>query len=82
MDELAEPVDDDHPGQAAPLLNVPESEHLGKLETGRVGPERETCVILKSKTIFRSLQISAFYFPSFEKADCTIFVLSVGWRHH
>ena len=24
------------------------------------------------------LQISAFYFPTFEKADCTIFALSVG----
>ena len=24
------------------------------------------------------LQISAFYFPTFAKADCTIFALSVG----
>ena len=32
------------------------------------------------------LQISAFYFPTFEKADCSIFSLSVsgsvGWCHH
>ena len=25
------------------------------------------------------LQISAFYFPTFAKADCTIFALLVGW---
>ena len=25
------------------------------------------------------LQISASYFPSFEKADCSVFTLSVGW---
>ena len=25
------------------------------------------------------LQISAFYLQSFEKADCTMFALSVGW---
>ena len=46
-------------------------------------PKVITNHLMDTMKVVEKLQISAFYFPTFEKADCTIFALlvgrSVGW---
>ena len=41
-------------------------------------PQTHGSVLLGNLDLAIILQISAFYFPTFGKADCTIFTLSVG----